>query len=270
MSADFHTTGLAKRATVEELVRQWNLAMHELRTGLDSLGRAEEHLKAFDTCGSSWDLHLFRHDDTTMDFEKKRKRLKAAAWRYLVDRIELKKLASIARAKEIDKQLHERPDELPDITMDNIFGWLDLMAREGANFLKEAAVEVFEMLRPASMHYKTNSGFKVGRRVILSGRVERAWTGRSFRVSYHFADDLRALDNVFHMLDGNGVSAYRQGDLATAIEASKDGSGETPYFGFRCFINRNLHLEFKRPDLVQRLNELGGNGLPMPNERRTA
>ena len=40
-----------------------------------------------------------------MDFDRKIKRMKAAAWRYLVARIELKKLASVKRADEIDRQI---------------------------------------------------------------------------------------------------------------------------------------------------------------------
>ena|SRR5439155_23407886 len=44
--------------------------------------------------------------------------------------------------------------------------------------------------------------------------------------------------------------------LIDAIEAAKDG--ETDYFRFKCFRNRNLHLEFKRLDLVAKLNAVAG------------
>jgi len=44
--------------------------------------------------------------------------------------------------------------------------------------------------------------------------------------------------------------------LIDAIEAAKDGTGETEYLRFRCFRNRNLHLEFKRLDLVAKLNAI--------------
>lgn len=264
------TTDLARRKTVEELVREWNLAMHELKAGLEHIRNATEHLKAFDTCGSGWDLYPFRHDDTDIDFDKKQKRMKAAAWRYLVDRIELKKMASIARAKEIDKQLHERPDTLPDITMENIFGWLEAMGTQAKTFLEEAVVEVYQKLRPHRNEYKTNSAFKVGRKVILTHRVRGCYSGRGkFAVQYHYSDEIRALDNVFHMLDGKSLSAYRAGDLANAIEAAEAGAGETEFFRYKCYGNGNLHLEFKRMDLVQQLNSIGGRGLPMP-ERRSA
>ena len=261
------TTDLATRKTVEELVREWNLAMHELKTGLDHIKRAEAHLKSFDTSGSSYDLQAFRHGDTTLDFDLKQKRMKGAAWRYLVDRIEIKKMASIARAKEIDKQLNEKPETLPDITMDNIFGWLESMAGQGRKFLAEAVVEVYKKLRPYSEAHKTNSRFRIGKKVILAHRVQSCYSGKGkFRVNYMYSDELRALDNVFHMLDGKGLSAYRDGDLSRAIESAEGGIGETEFFKFKCFRNNNLHLELKRADLVEQLNSIGGNALPDPNK----
>ena len=256
-------TSLEVRKTVEELVREWNLATHLLLTGLNTLKQAEAHFRAFDGPGSHYELCLFTHSEYSMEFDRKISRLKAAAWRYLVDRIELKKLASVKRAREIDRQINEGTD-LPDITLDNLFGWLQSLDRQAKTFLEEAIIEVFEFLRPPSLRYRTNSGFKVGKRVILSGRVEKAWTGTKFRVGYHYENELRALDNVFHLLDGKPLSAYRNGDLINAIHESRRGAGETEYFGFKCYLNQNLHLEFRRPDLVQRLNEVGGNGLPMP------
>lgn len=256
-------TSLEVRKTIAELVREWNLATHLLKTGLETLAQAEAHFRAFDGPGSHYDLCLFTHSEHSMDFDRKIKRMKAAAWRYLVDRIELKKLASVRRAGEIDRQINDGTD-LPDITLDNLFGWLQSLNGQAGKFLEEAVVEVFEFLRPPSLRYKTNSGFKVGRRVILCNRVEKAWTGSRFRVTFHFENELRALDNVFHMLDGRPLSAYRNGDLINAIQESACGTGETEYFRFKSFLNSNLHLEFRRMDLVQRLNEVGGNGLPMP------
>ena len=256
-------TAIITRKTVEELVREWNLATHLLKSGLDSLKEAEEHFRAFDGPCSHYDLCLFKHDEHTMEFDRKIKRLKSAAWRYLIDRMELKKLASVKRADEIDKQV-AKGDDLPDITVENLFGWFDSLGTQAHQFLKEAVVEVFEFLRPPSLRFKTNSGFKIGKRVVLSNWVERQWSGGKFRCNYYYENQFRALDNVFHMLDGKGLSVYRNGDLANAILEAPGGVGETDFFKFRCYKNHNFHLEFKRPDLVRKLNEIGGNGLPMP------
>jgi hypothetical protein len=259
------TTDLVKRKTIEELVRSWDLAMHELKVGLQHIEKSVQHLKAFEGAGSVYRLCPFKHDEYSLDFEKKRKRMRSAAWAYLVDRIELKKMASIARAKEIDKQLHSDNTEMPEITMDNIFGWLESMATQGKTFLDEAIIEVYDKLRPRRRDYKTNSAFKIGEKVILSYRLENVWSGRGFRINYDYADELRAIDNVFHMLAGQKLSAYREGDLIKAIEDCKDGKGETEFFQFKCYRNQNLHLKFKRMDLVERINSIGGNALPDPD-----
>ena len=240
--------------------------MHELKTGIEAIQRAEEHLKAFSSSGLSYDLLAFNHNDVSLDFERKRKRIKAAAWRYLIDRIELKKLASMARAKEIDHQLYKSPETLPEITLDNLFGWLAAMDSQARQFLVEAADEVYRKLRPSNF-YKTNSAFRIGKRVILTNRVERAYVGKKFSVRYIFNDELRAIDNVFHLLAGVGLSAYRDGELCKAIAESEHGTGETQFFRFKCFRNGNLHLDFLRPDLVTELNKIGGNALPEPTTR---
>lgn len=45
-----------------------------------------------------------------------------------------------------------------------------------------------------------------------------------------------------------------------AADSAEDGKGvgETEMFAFRCFRNGNLHLRFKRLDLLKRLNEIAG------------
>jgi hypothetical protein len=263
------STELARRKTIEELVREWNLAIHEVKRGIEILRDAEERLLCFSASGTRYDLQLFTQHECSLEFERKEKRLKAAAWRYLVQRAEIKKVMSIRRCEELDKQLQE-PDTLPEITLDNILGWLESLNERATGFLEEAAVEVFQWLRPSRQHYKTNDPFKVGKRVILPYMVARCYSGRGFRVDYYREDKLRALDNVFHLLDGRGLSKTADGNLIDAIRSATEGQGETEFFRFRCFRNQNLHLEFKRPDLVKKLNEIGGNGLPMPDERRCA
>jgi hypothetical protein len=60
-------------------------------------------------------------------------------------------------------------------------------------------------------------------------------------------------------LTGRGsVLKSHNGPLYDAITDSSDGTGETEYFKFKCFKNQNLHVEFKRLDLVARLNAVAG------------
>lgn len=257
------STELATRLTIPELVREFDAGMHELKQGIALIKQAEDRLgRAFASSGTTYDLLAFSRNDHALDFEKKRIRMRGAAWRYLVSRAEIKKLASIKRAKEIDDML-AKPETLPEITTENVTGWVRSLDDQAKRFLQEAAVEVYEWLRPARGDYKTNNAFKIGKRVVLTYMVELTWMGKGVRVRYGSEDRLRALDNVFHLLDGKGVSPTRNGELADAITGKASGEiGETTYFRFRAFRNGNLHLELLRPDLVQQLNAIGGKGLP--------
>lgn len=76
---------------------------------------------------------------------------------------------------------------------------------------------------------------------------------------------LRALENVFTALDGKGsITKTHNGEIIDAINRSTDGTGETDYFRFRACRNRNLHLEFKRLDLLARLNQIAGGARLRP------
>lgn len=180
--------------------------------------------------------------------------MKKTAWRILVDRMGLKNVMSIKKRGEFEKQLES--GDLPDICPETIGSIIATFGEQAKDFAKEAAIEVFEILRPHNSHYKTNDAFRVGRRVILTWMVESGWGRSKFRPNYDREKRLVAIDGVFHILDGKGIMKEHKGPLCQAIYDTQDGKGETEYFRFRCFKNHNLHLEFKRLDLVKELNGL--------------
>lgn len=101
---------------------------------------------------------------------------------------------------------------------------------------------------------KTNNRWKLGKKVIIGYMVETGYR-EGWRLKYHNEGKLIALDNVFHLLDGRGPLKTHNGPLYDAIYAS-DGQGETDFFRFKCYRNNNLHLEFKRMDLVNKINKV--------------
>jgi hypothetical protein len=100
--------------------------------------------------------------------------------------------------------------------------------------------------------------------VVLGYVVER-WEKyvRSWRVNYTAEQRLTALENVFTALDGRGqITKSHYSQIHNVVHAEGfDGAGETEYFRFRVFQNGNLHLWFKRPDLLARFNALAGGRL---------
>lgn len=165
----------------------------------------------------------------------------------------------------MDKQL-ESGEGLPPITYENVLSMLESNLNNAGQYLEEKIRECYDWLRPRwRSEYKTNQASMaagVGRKVILGCQIRHNYSGRGYQVNYGRLDNLRALDQVFHLLDGKpALASTYQGELADAIEAqTKDGGDtfKTDYFRGRCFGNGNLHLEFLRADLLQRFNLIAG------------
>jgi hypothetical protein len=229
-------------------------ALHAATKRLDDAFRTEAdgeyHYRRFGI-----DLEHHRHPCT--DAAEIRKLLEREAWRQLVDALGIKNVMSVAKRKEFEEQLQR--GELPPVCEQTITAILLGLTGQAEDFAREAAREVFDLLRPRGSiggQYATNNAFRVGRRVILPNRVELGYRG-GFRCNHHYEQELTAIDGVFHLMDGRGVMRENRGPLVNAVNATdRLGRGETKYFRFRCCKNRNLHLEFLRLDLVKQLNGL--------------
>ncbi len=256
------TTDIAKRETLAAMIGAYKQAVIEVRDAYSILESAQKRLRAvfLDAPGYKFDCN--RRDLSDVG-EKASDQITATikrdAWSIIVERMEVRRLLSIKRREELDKQIER--GELPELTEDNVMALFEQSAANVNTYLEEAVKEVFEWLRPRRSQYKTNTEFEIGKKVILGWTVETAWHGR-YRPNYHREKELTALDNVFHMLDGKGPIKTYHGPLYDAITASEDGTGVTEYFKFRCCRNGNLHLEFLRPALAAKLNAVaGGNRL---------
>ena len=184
---------------------------------------------------------------------------KQRAWQKIFDRSGMRKILSIKRREELDKQINDQPQTLPDVTATNILALIQDGMSKATDYAAEAVYEVFDWLRPHHERYKTNRRWLVGKKVILEYSVEQSYRKNFFHVRYGREKELTALDNVFHMLDGRGPLKGYKGPLIDAIGLAEGGTGETDFFKFKCYKNHNLHLEFKRHDLVDRLNYTAGN-----------
>lgn len=264
--------GIAKRETLTVMIGVYKQASEDIQTAYELLERAQGRLRSafMDSPGYSFSTN----DRNLYDRVGKKaadailKNIKKDAWRHIVARLELRKLLSIKRRDELDRQLEDAAT-LPELTEENILSMFQQSAENVNTYLEEAVKEVFDYLRPPGSRYKTNTEFELQKRVILSYAVEKGYGRGKFRTSYHREKYLTALDNVFSMLDGQGPVKTYNGPLYDAITDSPSGIGETAYFKFKCYLNGNLHLEFKRADLVARLNAIaGGNRLKTEEARK--
>jgi hypothetical protein len=261
------TTALARHSTVVELVAAFREAEATVRRTFAAIDEAEKRLNAaflLDTEPMSHGIKIdASHSGAWDSFDEPDRcidRMARRAWEIIIERLELRRMMSIKRYADLEKQLRDGP--LPDVTEENVAAFAQQYLDALPEMLTEAVSEVYEWLRPGpySKEYKTNSKYEIRSKVVLERCVQSAWIGEGFRVSDYACRRLVALENVFNSLDGKGqIAKSYKSELEMAIDASgASGGGETPLFRFRSFKNGNLHIEFLRLDLLKRFNQIAG------------
>jgi len=136
------------------------------------------------------------------------------------------------------------------------------MGNNPAELFKETVRESYDWLRPAiheGNKHKTNKAWCVGRKVIITRAFTNYGWGR-LSLGEYAERNLIQVDKIFHLLDGAAFSdCTYTGDLVSDI-SSRDGKreGETGYFKWKAYQNGNLHLVFKREDLLKSYNQIAG------------
>lgn len=253
---------LVPRATVEEMVCVYERAEGDIRAGCQLISDAERRLTATFNAGVSRGVD-FRDPSSRASYDfsdpvRHIAHLREQIWEALVDRLQVRQMMSIAKAKELRKWLDEEAGG-EAITVESVIGFFKYYVDNLGNMLEEQVLEVYDFLRPRRDEYKTNSQYRIGKKVIVSYWVEcRRYDPDRIHVNYRFQDHYVALQNVFQSLDGKGsISKGYRTELEVAI-GEKRYEGETTYFRYRACKNGNLHLEFRRTDLVERFNQIAG------------
>jgi len=259
---------VAKRTTLSELCKVWASSEREIRAAFLLISEAEARLDAV-FGGDSRNLSVqsfggyvnFKEPDDALQ------NLKRQVWGALADRMELRTMMSLSRVRELDEQI-KTGEGLPPMDYASVLATLITVMDKRDDFLREKVLECYQWLRPAGWHrtdYKTNQkshAAGVGKKVILTYACSRSYQRNSaFEISYGSRDRFRAIDQVFHLLDGKEQPRSHNGELCDAVVAQTSGTKntfETEYFRGRCFANQNVHLEFRREDLVGQFNLLAG------------
>jgi len=279
----FEAAELTNRSTIAEIVKTYETEIQHIRDAYAALERAAGNLTAAFGRESSYS-HIDALPRQCHGVESALKEvlgeIKRTCWRNLIDRLGIRRVISLKRAEELESKLRD-VDKLPEITVQTVYETLELITANANDFFNETVKEVYRAfhITPHDSDYwharqlKTNlrnATEDLGKKIVSEGTVRLEWGGGSYRVEYGTrSDKLRALDKVFHALDGQPFSdAGYISPLIDAIHTSgPDGKGETPYFKFKCYQNGNLHLEFKRLDLLKEFNRIANDGTALKSGR---
>ena len=183
-----------------------------------------------------------------------RVKIDSGAWKYLMNQSGLRTFLDRKAREEWDRQIYE--GKVPELTPENIAATFSTIHAQRGDLFERGVLEVFKSL---SWDYKTNSPCKFGKRIVY-GYFASAITGRyPFNpVRSNGADAVDDLVRVFCVLDGKPEPDHRGGTMMEADKAHQAGLSiiEHEYYRLKWFKNGNAHIEFKRADLVAKMNAI--------------
>jgi hypothetical protein len=146
-------------------------------------------------------------------------------------------------------------DDIPAISEENIISTFEQLHQSKAEVFERGVINVFKGL---SWDYKSNSPCKFGKKIIVEGLVQYDRWGFHFRHGRR-RDQLADLDRMLNLLDGKPVPENRN-NLSVRLDdhISKQHSSlfKDEYVEIRYFQKGTGHILFKRPDLVEKMNDI--------------
>jgi hypothetical protein len=252
------TTDIDRRDTVAEIVRYYERICRETRAAYKLLSRSEALLRdriyKYGKLSRRNSYASFEDDVLQAVLAE----LKCQTWKGIIDKLNVRGVMDSARRATLDKQL-ETGEGLPDITTDAVLGVIHSMIGQFGDFAEAAIKEAFELIRRRTDGYKsTGQAWRIEGKAVIGWMCEQGYGGKPFRLCYRSDDDARTIENAFMLLDGKGPCKSHTATFAGVLNSSDTGEGETEYFRFRAHKNGNLHMWFKRADLVERMNAAAG------------
>ena len=195
--------------------------------------------------------YLMPHNGQLRDSsERVQAELDASMWRRAFDLTGFKQLMDAQAVAEFEKSLSPKPPEFTEANIRSTF--IDLHGKSRDMF-RRGVVNVFRYL---SDDYKTNSNepFRIGRKVVMTWMVGPSFK-RGLQIRYGMpSDKMNDIDRIIKTLDGK---QFKPRDLEYAINTAleKREVFEDEYYRVKGFKNGNMHIEFKRDDLLDGLND---------------
>lgn len=154
-------------------------------------------------------------------------------------------------------------NKFPEISEANILSTFEQLHHSKNDVFERGVINVFKGL---SWDYKSNSPCMFGKKIIVEGLVKHD------RWGFHFSRGSRSnqlvdLERMLHLLDGKPVPDNRV-DVASRFDSHVSQYGKSAkdycdeYLSIRYFQKGSAHITFKRPDLVEKMNDIVAKHYP--------
>ncbi|HAF2609679.1 TPA: DUF4942 domain-containing protein [Salmonella enterica] len=175
-------------------------------------------------------------------------------WRDLMERSGMLSIMD-AQAREQWYNSLEK-DDIPEINEENILSTFKQLHLNKGEVFERGVINVFKSL---SWDFKTNNPCKFGSKIIVNGLVKCDRWGYSLNWSWQ-RDRLADLERMLMLLDGKPVPDNRADVTRRLGDHIHENRGSNSYedgmFKIKYFQKGTVHITFKRPELVDRLNDI--------------
>lgn len=278
-----NSSNIVPRLTIEAICNKRDHALKEYAAAYDKIEEAKAAIKvAYNARGecapivNKYNHHIsasLRDVLVTIDAPDKEQYLNAArhmldtdVWAYLVEHTRALKLLDATARQEFHEQLLEDP---PEVTFENVNATLEGWYLQYGEMFKRSIARSFSTL---DRRFKSHDGWKIGGRVVLPEAIDPVW--RFWKIGANKNDILRDIERIFLTLDGKDIPEEYE-SIVESVETvtgsySKPSTGyyEDEYFRVRVFLNGNVHIYFRRDDLLKEVNRLLGEyyNAPIPQD----
>lgn len=253
------------RATVEDMERAREIAIARYGDAFDALAeacraggracisRSEAGLSISEAARDALLGSRGRDGKSARDtwIEEMTRTTDRAMWAHLIDATELERLMDRQARDEWRASLRDDP---PPATAQNVFATLSHLVEQSGDIFRRGIAKAFQGL---DRRFRSHDGFKLGARIVLDNALGEYGWWNHYR---HHDETLRDVERAFAELDGQ-----RQPERAAGIVGLIDGVRsseprpvvvESAYFRVRIFKNGNIHIWFRRDDLVRKVNRV--------------
>ncbi|MRS99701.1 DUF4942 domain-containing protein [Ralstonia pickettii] len=252
------TTDLVKSVSIVNLANQRAAVAERIRAALDLLAEAERLAQAAHLGFPRLVLdNSYAHRDSltvTGEYAKRPEAeqailhtVDAQGWNYLLSESGLRTFMDARARAQWHQQIAD--GEVPELTAANIEATFTELHGARGDMFERGVLECFRRL---SWDYKTNQPFRFGKRIILKALFSYG------SLNGHGTNELDDLMRVFHVLDSKPEADHRAGVyyLISHARQQRQAQAENDYLHLRWYKNGNGHLTFKRPDLVDKMNQI--------------
>ncbi|MFV6638250.1 DUF4942 domain-containing protein [Klebsiella pneumoniae] len=175
-------------------------------------------------------------------------------WRDMMNKSGMLTLMDAQARDEWHKSLEK--NDIPAISENNILSTFEQLNHDKQAVFERGVINVFKAL---SWDYKTNSPCSFGKKIIMDGLVSYNRWGFSFTHGYR-RDQIVDLERMLTLLDGKLLPDNRA-DIACRL-SDHIGQQRTSevyddeLFRINYFQKGSAHIAFKRPELIERLNDI--------------